>query len=97
MGFFQTQKHEKVRIAVALSLEKILTAFPLGVVGVPNLEPTRLIRQVWVELPFRNDALKIILASKSEQTLAIVLDMITVRDAVAVCGQNRAQFMLALG
>jgi len=47
-----------------------------------------LVLDIGIKCPLRNDALKIILAGKTEPVLSIALDVIAIHQAFAVFGQN---------
>jgi hypothetical protein len=78
----------KIRIATPLPFEQFFTSDPLGIIAVPNLDPTgRLIRQVRPRFPFGDNALKIVLARQPEQPVAVVLGMVAVERRY--CGKAR--------
>ena len=85
-GFYAVVPQEKIRIRFPLPLEEFLAALPLRIIRIPDFEPTRLILDIRIEFALCDDALKIVLAGKTEQALSVALNVIAIHQAFAVFG-----------
>jgi hypothetical protein len=59
--------HLKIRIASSLALEEFLAPNPLRVCVIANFEPSRVIAEVRIGFPLRDDAFEIVSAREPEQ------------------------------
>ena len=64
--------------------------------AIPDFQPVRVFRQVWIGHALRNDSFKVTLAGEPEQTFAISFDVVTVEETFACFGHNSAKPKLAV-
>jgi hypothetical protein len=83
---------QEIRIPFPFPLEQLLPPNPLAVIPVSDFDPTGgLLWRVRRELPFGDDAFKVVLARQLEQALAVAFDVVAIEKAFAASGHQLAE------
>src|SRR5205823_5343392 len=88
---------QHIRMAFPLPLEQFLPANPLAVAAISNFEPSRLVLGKVRCVPvLRNNSLKVSLAGEPEQPLAILLNVVAIKQPLAAFGNNGSEAELTV-